>query len=351
MAEHCADDIDRGPPHFGSRVVASAQHTRHIWHLDPEATAALVPLGSPFADPRFLYALERFEGRYETEVVGARAEDGTRATLAVAVVGSEASSIPFGYGGIVADRSLEQEETASLHRLVGRQLAARGHVVRRVRSRYVPLPVRGRPTHTGGRVLASTAVVMLAGGGDGIAKKARQSIRRADRAGVVVRSNSDPARFLSIYESASRRFQTVYPPVLIGLAASAGLGRSYEAAIGEEVVAAAFVLTGKTEWMYWLAAETDRGRAVEAGYPIVAKLLADARDDAIGFVNLGASTGLPGVAKFKRRFGSVDLPVIEQSAALSPLGLIPDVPLSRSSIRAVLRRVRTTGQGMSGRTG
>src|SRR6202042_2353128 len=131
------------------------------------------------------------------------------------------------------------------------------------------------------------------------------------------KSGSDPARFLSIYKSASRRFQTVYPAALIELAASAGIGRSYEAAIGEEVVAAAFVLIGEIEWMYWLAAETDRGRKAEAGYPIVAKLLADASGEGIGFVNLGASAGLPGVAKFKRRLGGVDLPVIEQSAALS----------------------------------
>ena len=116
------------------------------------------------------------------------------------------------------------------------------------------------------------------------------------------------------------------------------------------MVAAAFVLIGEIEWMYWLAAETDRGRKAEAGYPIVAKLLADASGEGIGFGNLGASAGLPGVAKFKRRLGGVDLPVIEQSAALSPLGLIPDVPLSRSSIGAVLRRIRATGQSMSGRT-
>jgi hypothetical protein len=54
-----------------------------------------------------------------------------------------------------------------------------------------------------------------------------------------------------------------------------------------------------------------------------------------------ALAGLPGVAKFKRRLGSVDLPVNDQAAALTPLGLIPAVPLSRDRVQAVVWRIRS----------
>ena len=51
------------------------------------------------------------------------------------------------------------------------------------------------------------------------------------------------------------------------------------------------------------------------GYVALAALVAGAHAAGARAVNLGASTGLPGVAMFKRRFGSVDVPVLEQRSA------------------------------------
>jgi hypothetical protein len=319
--------------------MAFAQRNHDLWHLDADAATALAPPDGPFADPRFLAALERFDHRLATHRVGAVAHDGARAALTVARKGSEAESIPFGYGGILADRSLEESEVTALLRLTARHLD-----VRKVRSRYLPLPIRGRPAHAGGRVIASTSVVEFASSADDVesrlAKKARQSIRRASRAGVIIRAGTDPAAFLDVYSYASRRFQSVYPARLITFLAESGLGRVYDAVVGDRVVASAFALTGSAEWMYWLAAETECGRQVEAGYPVVAQLLADARDAGAHFVNLGASTGLPGVAKFKRRMAGVDLPVIEHTLKLSRLSIGPRDALGADRIGSLVLKAR-----------
>jgi hypothetical protein len=325
------------------------QDSGEIWRLDADAAAGLVPLASPFADPRFLAALERLDRRWSTHTVGALAHDGTRAALTVARKGSKAESIPFGYGGILADRALEEEEvTALLH------LAARHLNVRRVRSRYVPLPVRGRPAHAGGRVIASTAVVAVAATTEDLesrlSKPARRKIRQAERAGVVVRASCDPTGFLAVYGYASRRYQTVYPAQLVRLIAASGLGRSYDAMVEDEIVGSAFALIGATEWMYWLGAQTERGRRVVSGYPVIAHLLADAQDAGVQFVNLGASAGLPGAGKFKRRMGGVDLPVIEHAIRLRRGGLNPRMVYRDDSIPGLIRRVRSLRQGLAHRS-
>jgi len=301
--------------------MAYQQDARTGWRFDVGATSDLAPLGPPFADPRFLAALEDLDAGWSTQTLGAALEDGTRAVLSLGIKGSRAESVPYGYGGIVADRALEATEVASLLKLVCARLE-----VRTIRCRYVPLPVAGRPAHACGTVVASTPVVPLAPDQDveaGLAKRARQSIRRARRAGVVVSASSDPAAFLRIYADASKRFSSVYPRRLTSLLAEAGLGRVYDAAIDGEVVASAYVLMGGTEWMYWLAGQTERGRLVEAGYPLVAELLSDARTAGVRWVNLGASTGLPGVASFKRRMNGVDLPVIEQVLVRGRLRFMP----------------------------
>jgi hypothetical protein len=295
---------------FSAAASLDAPDAAGVWQLDSAAALALPPVGSPFADPRFLTALERFDQGWATCTVGAVADDSTHASVTLARKASAAMSIPFGYGGIVADRALEEAEVRTLLRLVA------GHLkVKTVTVRSVPLPLKGRPAHACGTVTSSTAIVPVSEREPDLlsrlAKKARQSIRRAARAGVVITVTQDPVGFLEVYNDAARRYQTVYPTKLLERLAASGLARIYQALVGDEIVAGAFVLVGGVEWMYWLAAESDRGRRVEAGYPLVAQLLVDAQGQGAQFVNLGGSAGLPGVAKFKRRMAGIEVPVIE----------------------------------------
>jgi hypothetical protein len=291
-----------------------------LWRLDADAAVALAPLGSPFADSRFITALERCNRRWSGHTVGAVARDDVRAAITVVRTGPRGISVPFGYGGLVADRSLDAAEVDALLHLVSRQLGLSA-----LTSYSLPLPIRGRPAHGCGKVFASTALVTLDRDEDprsALAKKARQSIRRAERGGVVVSVDEDPRPFLTLYAGASRQYRAVYPTPLLNLVAASGLARIYHAVVQGQAVASAFVLTGRVEWMYWLAAANELGRQLEAGYPVVAQMLVDAQAHDAKFVNLGASTGIPGVAKFKRRMAGADFPMIENSITTSPLWLL-----------------------------
>jgi hypothetical protein len=290
------------------------------WRIDP-AAAELISAASPFDDPRFMAAVADLAEGWSPHRLGAVAQDGTLAAITLARKQRVALSIPYGYGGIVAERSLAEAEVNAFLELAARQLG-----VRLVMSRYVPLPVPQRAAHVGGRVIGSTQIVTLREGEfelePRLAKKARQSIRRAQRAGVVVSAAQRPTGFLRLYTPASRRFEMTYPAQLIEALAAAGLGRAYDAVVDGEVVASAFALVGTPEWMYWLAAQSEPGRRLEAGYPVVATILADAQRSGARFVNLGASAGLPGVASFKRRLGGVDFPVIEHRLLVPPARFI-----------------------------
>src|SRR5207237_9825789 len=69
--------------------------------------------------------------------------------------------------------------------------------------------------------------------------------------------------------------------------------------------------SGARRRMYCLCAQSRACRTAELGYLAWAGLIEDAQMSGATAVNLGASAGLPGVAQFKRRFGGIDVPVIE----------------------------------------
>src|SRR5439155_7198718 len=166
-----------------------------------------------------------------------------------------------------------------------------------------------------GRTIATTSVLYLepnVPAASHLNKKATQTIARARRAGGSARpASADPGPFLSLYLDASSRWPTQYPePVLVYLAA-AGLLKLYDVELDGAVAASAAALIGARHWMYWLAAQSTTGRNAELGYLALAGLIEDAQASGAAAVNLGASAGLPGVAQFKRRFGGIDVPVIE----------------------------------------
>ena len=280
------------------------------WIPDEEALGLLNRSDEPFMAPAYRRAWTESEDGWRDVSFGARAGAETRAAIALLRRGHTAHSLPLGYGGVVASRSLSAGEVDSFLRAARREAGAYD-----LSARSVPILPSLAGLHEGGRVVAWTSVLYLdrdAPATARLTKKGSDALARAQRAGGVSRGpTSDPDQFLQLYERASRTWSTHYPPRLLKRLAEAGSLTTFDVELGGSVEASAVALRGQDHWMYWLAAQSDVGRSAELGYCALAALISDAHAAGARAVNLGASAGLSGVAMFKRRFGSVDVPVFE----------------------------------------
>lgn len=269
---------------------------------------------------------------------GAIAADGARAAVALVARDGAAQSMPFGYGGVVCEAPLADAD-------------ARGFLAAARRAAGVPvvtawsLGAFGGRCDTGGARIAGSLVVTFADATSptsGYAKKARQSMRRAERAGGTVESGSDPEPFLALYEPASEGWSMQYPRELIRRLARAGALRFFDARLDGTVAASAVALVGIDHWFYWLSAQNEAGRQSEVGYLTLGALIETAHAAGVAGVNLGASEGLPGVAAFKRRFGGVEVPVRARRSATTPAAVVHALGTAAGRMRSfVERRVRS----------
>jgi hypothetical protein len=281
------------------------------WSSDPSALELLQD-GGPFNVPSFRQGLIAAYPSYRDVTVGAIADDGTRAAVAVLITGSAARSLPLAHGGVVASRWLTAWEMQRLLETVRRWSGARTMIVR-----SVPAGDRDRVGHVGGRIVGWTSVVLIGKGTDperAYAFKARRSIRRAEAAGATVRASSDPSAFLGLYAPHSIEHEVRFPDALIQTMGEAGDLRCFDVWHEGAAVASAVAVVGPSWWEGWLLAQDDRGRAIDGNYLAVHALLQDASRQDVPAVDLGVSPGLPGVAHFKRRFGAIQLPVVEDRA-------------------------------------
>jgi GNAT acetyltransferase-like protein len=278
-----------------------------VWTDDPSALELLQTAGGPFDGPAYRGVCAGVLAGARDASYGAVAEDGTQAAIGLIGIGRVADSVPYGYGGVICTRPLDHQEVAEF--LTRARASA---AVWRLRARNVsPLGLTEI-----GRVVATTGIMNLNRPPEGsFSPTAVRSIRHAERAGGVVVRTDNPEPFLLLYEPVSKIWRASYPFDLVRGLARAGVARLHEVHIGGEPVSSMVVLVSGTHWMYWLGAQNDRGRRAKAGYLAMASILDDAYATGIPFVNLGGSTGLPGVAKFKQRFGAVDRPVFELRSA------------------------------------
>jgi hypothetical protein len=280
------------------------------WIPDDEALALLDLSGEPFNGAHYRRAWTQAVADWQDVSFGARAPDGTQAAIALLRRRLGAESLPLGYGGVVASRALSGSEMSSFLRAARRAARAVG-----LRALTVPIDLAPEQLHVGGRVIGWTGVVYLdtrTPAEERFTKKGRQAIARAERAGGSARAGTnDPEPFLKLYDIASREWSTCYPPDVLRGLARWGCLKMYDAELDGRVEASAAALLGERHWMYWLAAQSERARAAELGYLALAGLITDAYAAGARAVNLGASRGLPGVALFKRRFGAVDVPMLE----------------------------------------
>jgi hypothetical protein len=273
------------------------------------ASLELLEEGSPFNVGSYRRGLIAAYPSYRDASVGAVADDGTRAAIAVLVSGTAARSLPLAHGGVVATRWLTAWEMRRFLEHVRRWSGARSLVVR-----SVPLGDRDHVGHVGGRIVGWTSVVVLGKGVDpqrAYAFKARRSIRRAEAAGATVRSGSDPGAFLRLYAERSVEHEVRFPDVLLRTMGEAGDIRCFDVWHEDAAVASAVAVPGRSRWEGWVLAQDDRGRAIDGNYLAVDALLREASRRNAPAVDLGVSPGLPEVAHFKRRFGAIQLPVVE----------------------------------------
>jgi hypothetical protein len=201
------------------------------------------------------------------------------------------------------------------------------------------------PRHGGGTAYASTSVVYLDQGvavEAAFSRSARSKLSRAHKAGGVAQpASSDPEPFIRLYEQSSRTWRTTYPFNVLRRLAATGLLRLHHVELDGAVESSMAVVCGERHWMYWLGAQSDAGRAAELGYVAMAALLAEAHAAGKAAVNLGASSGLPGVARFKKQFGAVEVPVVEHRSSLRlPLAAQSAANASLTWMRTMRRPTR-----------
>ena len=288
----------------------------HLWTPDRGALKLLESSSSPFNQRGYREAWVRTRLDAVDASFGGLLPDGTRGAIALVRVGRRAFSLPLGYGGPVGERPLSADEIAGL---LSTARAASGASA--VVSLEVPIGSASDLPDEGRRQVATTHVVDLAADpADGFSKKARQSIRRAMRAGAEAQPGTgDATAFVTLYEAAAQGRGTVYPTPLLADLGRAGPARFYDVAIDGVPVSSVVALVGPEHWMYWAAAQSDAGRHAESGYLALAAMLTDARARSATAVNLGGSASggdaLEGVAQFKRRFGGQEVPVFQRRSA------------------------------------
>jgi hypothetical protein len=279
------------------------------WGPCSEALELLDSDGGPFDLSAYRRSwTESFPGWRDVSY-GGQMRNGTRAAVSLLQWGRLAESMPNNYGTILATRQLLEHEVRSF--LEEARISCGAH---RLIARSVPLRPTPLTCHVGARIAGWTSVVYLEKGGvleQRFAQKARRSIRKALRAGAETVTTSDPDGFLPLYQAASTRHWMQYPEGLIRALARAGVARFFDVRLGPDCVASVIVLTSSTHWVAWLAAQNQRGRAIDANYFAVGAMLVAAQRARVAGVNLGISLGMPGVARFKRRFDAVEVPVVE----------------------------------------
>lgn len=286
------------------------------WKYDADALGLIEGSGEPFNTREYRRAWTEAGLGWSDASFAASASDGTQAAIALLRRGRTAESLHLGYGGVIASRPLEASELDSFLRAARASARALD-----LRARSVPMwDFKGGTLP--GREVARTSVLYFAPDTPTTAhfsKKATQTIERAHRAGGSARTASaDPNSFFRLYHDASTRWAMQYPTPVLAYLAAAGALKFYDVELDGTVEASAAALVGERHWMYWLAAQSTAGRDAELGYLALAALIEDSRASGADAVNLGASAGLPGVAQFKKRFGAVDVPVLEsRSTTLS----------------------------------
>jgi hypothetical protein len=282
-----------------------------VWRAHAESLSLLDDVGGPYDHAAVRAAFVRAFPGWVDASYAARLADGTAAAVALLSDGRRSVSVLHAYGGVVATRHLNHGEVRAL--LAGARHAAGTHEIV-VRTVSAGVGVDATTQHVGGRVAGWTSVVHLDKGRDleaRYAQKTRKSIRFAIANECSSSADTDPDPFIALYEHSSERHWLRFPDEVLRELAGAGRLLFSNVSLRGRVVSSVAMLRAASHWSFWLAAQNDDGRAVHGNYLATATGLAHAQDQHVRAVDLGSSADMPNVAHFKRRFGAVEVPVVE----------------------------------------
>jgi hypothetical protein len=305
---------------------------REIWSQDASARTLLDSMGGPFSTRAFREAVIDAVPGWRDVSFGARSGDGAQAALPLLARARGAESMPpEGYGGVVASRALEVDETLSFLELAARKLGLSRLQVR-------SLEFAGNPV--AGSRLATASVVPVEAGDPPAARYARlakRSLKKATDAGATVAASESVEDFWPVYAAAAEeRAAMLYPEALVRRLVDAAVARVHAVRLGDRVVASMLTLVGGSHWMCWLAGQTDEGRSVAASYLAYDAVFNEAQAAGVTAVNLGASVG--GGAEFKRHLGATEVWMHEWKHETVPAVA---VRIARNAAASVVHAART----------
>jgi GNAT acetyltransferase-like protein len=299
-----------------------------MWAPNADALTLLDLKGGPFSTTAFREAVVVSIPGWRDVSIGACTTDGTMAAIPLLTSARGTESVPpSGYGGVVASRSLDRDETVAFLKL-----ASRKHRLSRMRVRSLELadsPVAG--------TRFVTACVIPINGVDPpaarYARLARRSLKRAEAAGATVSVESFDA-FWPVYEEAAHGWGITYPEFLVRRLVDNAVARVHSVRLGGKIVASLLTLVSGSHWMCWLAGQNKEGRSIAASYLAYDAVLKEAQASGVAAVNLGASVG--GGSEFKHHLGATEVWMREWNhetvaAAVTRIARNVAAPLARAA--------------------
>jgi CelD/BcsL family acetyltransferase involved in cellulose biosynthesis len=184
----------------------------------------------------------------------------------------------------------------------------------------------GSPPDAGVVSTSATHVVDLRPGYEALWERSfapsnRNKCRKAERGGVeVAEDSSDEAvdAYYSLYAQASAEWgydEPPYPSALFRALLAHGSAELWIARLDGRPVAGSIVLRGSHDLCYWSAALDREHRDVAPSNAVLRAVIESGCERGFDYVDLGGSTGLPGVEAFKLSFGGI--PVEYRSISLT----------------------------------
>jgi len=294
------------------------------WTADESALGLLDRHGGPYESASYRRACAEAVPRLRDRSFGGRAADGATAAVALMISGRQASSMPYGYGGVHASRPLAPEE-----RFLFLSTARRAAGAWSLRAIFL-----GDAGDRSDAVGSTRFVDVRRPPAQQWDSTAVHKLRRLQRRGCTCSASPDPGEFLPVHRVESAHWGVRYPESLVHAAAKHGIARFYSVRDSSgTVVSVLAALLSPTHWVYWFGAQTDAGRTLSGSYLSMATMLEDAHRAGVAGVNLGASAGLPGVHAFKSRWGGRELPVCSLRIGIPGLSAVADAAARLASRR------------------
>jgi hypothetical protein len=140
--------------------------------------------------------------------------------------------------------------------------------------------------------------------------KNRNMVRKAEKNGLQIARATSQDRaddYYDIYAAASERWgydAPPYPRALFRALLASGHAELWLAHDEEGPVSGALLLAGSEDLLYWSGATVPGKQALAPSNALLSEAIRDACARGVGWLDFGASVGLPGVEKFKQSFGA-----------------------------------------------